>query len=82
MQPDATFQTISAVFAELGADRPEEISRTLLLRDGYFLGHRFRCDKLQAVLLPDSEEVEFFDEDGELLQSVRVQRPAEMRKAA
>ncbi|NLY01432.1 MAG: hypothetical protein GXY83_35520 [Rhodopirellula sp.] len=81
MQPDAVFQIVAAGFAELGAADPQAIGRTLLLRDGYFVGHRFRCGGLQAILLPESESVEFFDAEGGPLRSVPLPQ-AESRKAA
>lgn len=81
MQPDALFQTISTAFAELGASEPQAISRSLLLREGFFVGHRFRCGELQAIWSPDSGVVEFFDPDGEPLRSVSLEQE-EIRKAA
>ncbi len=62
-------QILSKTFAESGATGP--IVRTILLRDRQFVGQRFRCEGFQAVLLAGKGEIEFYDEAGELLKTVR-----------
>jgi len=71
MQSDPLFEPVAATFAELGAgDAP--IIRTLLLKDRYFVGHRFRCGDFHAIWKPDATVIEFYGADGKLLRVVNL----------
>ena len=49
------------------------MSRTLLLCDRHFVGQRFRCEGFQAVWLAGKSEIEFYDQAGGLLKTVRLE---------
>jgi hypothetical protein len=70
MQTDPLVLAVEATFAELGTGNDTPISRTVLLRDGYFVGHCFRCGDFRAIWKADSTVIEFFGADGELLRTV------------
>lgn len=72
-------QLLIEIFSELGATG--SIVRTILLRDRYFAGYRFRCDGLQAIQLAGEDVVKFYDQEQTLLKTVNV-NPAEGKKAA
>lgn len=74
-------------FTELGATGA--ILRTILLRDRYFAGYRFRCGEVQAVQLAGEEVVKFYDVEQNLLKTVsfnaaesNAPEEAEEKKAA
>jgi hypothetical protein len=71
--PDFLQQLVAKTFAELGASDSTSVIRTLLLKDGYFAGQKFRCEGFQAVLLTGRDEIEFYDEGGTLLKTIRVE---------
>ena len=70
-QADAIQQLAAKAFAELGATGP--MIGTILLKDGYFVGHRFRCGGMQAVRLAGGDNIEFYDQAGELVKTVGVE---------
>ncbi len=77
-QADAMQQLVAKTFAELGATGP--MIGTILLKDGYFVGDRFRCGGIQAVWL-GGEEIEFYGEDGKLVKRVGVEAVEEQKAA-
>lgn len=81
MQPDQIRQLVTATFAELGANEPEGIHRTLLLRGGYFVGQRFRCGDFDAILPADNSRIEFLGPDGMLLRTIDLDQPPKKQAA-
>ena len=79
MDAGATAELLAQTFAELGATG--SVVRTLLLHDRQFVGQKFRCGGFQAVLLVDKDEIEFYDEAGVLLKTVRLEE-TEKKSAA
>jgi hypothetical protein len=77
--PDLLNQLLARTFAELGATG--SVIRTILLRDRYFVGHKFRCDGIQAVWLAGGSVVEFYDEGGALVKTVSIETSDEKRAA-
>jgi hypothetical protein len=78
-QTDAKQELVAKMFAELGATDP--VISTILLRDGYFVGHRFRCGGMQAVRRAGGEGIEFYGEDGKLVKTVSVEAVEEQKAA-
>lgn len=66
--PDSLHALLAKTFAELGAIGP--VVRSLLLRDRFYAGQKFRCEGVQAVLLAGGNEITFYDEGGTLLKTV------------
>jgi len=64
-------QLLAQTFAELGATGP--VVRIILLHDRQFVGQRFRCEKVQAVMLAGKDEIQFYDQAGELLKTVSLE---------
>ena len=81
MDAEATPDFLVQTFAELGATDPASTTRTVLLKDRYFVGQRFRCEGFQAVWLAGGSVVEFYDETGELLKTVEFQSTVEKKAA-
>jgi hypothetical protein len=78
-QAGSASELAAETFAELGVTGP--VDRTILLRDRRFAGQKFRCEGFQAVLLAGSNEIAFYDGDGVLLKTVRLEA-LEEKKAA
>jgi hypothetical protein len=53
---------------------------TVLLKDGCFVGHKFRFAGGDAVGLPEANLLQFFAEDGKLLKTVAIK--ADNKEAA
>jgi hypothetical protein len=79
--PDLLHQLLAKTFAELGATDPTSIIRTLLLKDRYFVGHKFRCGGFLAVLLTGKNEIEFYDEGGTLMKTISVENQSQQKAA-
>ena len=77
---DLLNQLLVNTFAELGVAEAS-LTPTILIKDRYFVGHRYRCGGLQAVMLVGAKEIEFCDEKGALLKSVRIESPEEEKAA-
>lgn len=72
-------QLVAQTFAQLGASAP--IIRTILLKDRFFAGHKFRCGALQAVWWTGKDVIEFHDQGGKLLTAIPLEA-GETKKAA
>jgi hypothetical protein len=79
--PDYFHQLLTKTFRGLGATDPTSMIGTLLLKDGYFVGQKFRCEGFQAVLLAGGDEIELYDEGGTLLKTIRVEARDQERAA-
>ena len=74
---DSPFQEeIAATLADLSLPTPTNLIQTMLMKDGYFVGWKFRYDGGYAVLLSDSGTMELFDERGTVLKTVERQGPS------
>jgi len=80
LQPDEFFLILCRTFGDLGAPDPEAICRTVLLREGCFAGHRYRCGTLTAIWSPADAAIVFLGPSRELLRTISW--PAVARQAA
>jgi hypothetical protein len=78
-QADTVEQLVAQTFAQLGAIAP--IIRTILLKDRYLAGHKFRCGALQAVWWTGKSVIEFRDEGGVLLRTLDLDAGGAKRAA-
>jgi len=72
MLPDTLTTFVTTTFAELGAGDPQPLIRTILLREGYFVGYQFRCGTIRAVWFAESGVVKFHSAGGTLLRKVHL----------
>jgi hypothetical protein len=63
---------MAATLAELGLPAPANIIQTILMHDGYFVGHKLRYDGGCAILWAASDVIEFCDEQETLLKTVAL----------
>jgi hypothetical protein len=77
-QPDQFSQLITSVFAKFGINPP--FMETILLRDRFYLGRKFRAGGFQVVWWIEKNVVEAFNEDGQSVESVSLEQ--ESRKSA
>ena len=56
------------------AHPPTSVIQTMLMHDGYFVGHKLRYDKSRAILWAASDAIEFYDEQGKLLRTIGMER--------
>ena len=47
--------------------------RTILIKNGYFVGHKYRFDGGYAVRLAGKNAVEVYDDDGKMLKTVSLE---------
>jgi len=55
---------------------------TILIRDGFYLGHSLVCGHIRVVLLAGGERIEFYDSSGGLLRQICVVEPPSQGNAA
>ena len=70
MQPTMLERLVAATLTELRGQPPENVERSVLLREGTFVGYRFRCQELDAVWLAELQAVEFYGSDHALLKTL------------
>jgi hypothetical protein len=66
-------EALAATLSELGLPAPADIIQTMLMKDGYFVGYKFRYDGGSAILQAGGNTIEFFDERGRLLKSAAIE---------
>jgi hypothetical protein len=64
------YDLVAATLAELGIPAPSTIIQTMLMHDGYFVGHKFRYDGGHAVWRSGGDTLEFYDQRGNLLKTI------------
>jgi hypothetical protein len=62
----AVRERIRSCFVQLGARADQPMDETILVRAGYFCGHRFQCDGLVAVWFIEENQIKFYDREGKL----------------
>ena len=77
-------QTVLSTLARLGMPEADGVllRETVLLHDRYHVGRRFQWEGLRAVWFAGAEAIEFFDEDGNFLESVKLDQPPAGQRAA
>jgi hypothetical protein len=64
---------VMSTLADLGLPTPANFIQTMLLRDGRFVGWKFRYDDGHAIWWGGDDTMEFFDEQGTLLKTVALE---------
>lgn len=65
-------------------DAAEEMSESILIRDGYYCGRRFKWGAFSAVWFAEEEQIKLFDDGGQLIESLATDefRESVQRRAA
>ena len=63
---------VAATLAELGLLAPTNLIQTMLMKDRYFVGWKFRYDGGHAIRWAGGDTLEFYDECGTLLKTVAI----------
>jgi len=83
-QIDSARRQVFEAARQLGISE-EEVAHpleTILLDDGFYVGRRFRWETLSAVWFHDEGTIEFYREDGSLLQAIRLEAERRRQDAA
>jgi hypothetical protein len=64
---------VAPILGELGLPAPTNFIQTMLMKDGYFVGWKFRYDGGFAVLRTGGKTMEIYDEQGTLLKTVALE---------
>ena len=63
---------VAATLSTLGLPPPIDLIQTMLMKDGYFVGYKFRYDGGHAILQAGGNTIEFYDEQGKLLKTAAI----------
>jgi hypothetical protein len=66
-------ERVAATLPEPDLPAPTDIVQTMLMKDGFFVGWKFRHDGGSAVLHTGGRTIEFDDEQGRRLKTVAVE---------
>jgi hypothetical protein len=70
---DASIQDIlTATLVKLGLPAPTNIIQTMLMKDRYFVGWKFRYDGGCVIMPAGGDTIEFYDGQGNSLQTVAL----------
>jgi hypothetical protein len=70
----ALHEQITDILAEMGVcSPPAPLIRTVLINNGYFVGHKFRYEGGWATWLAQTGQIEVYDDDGKLLKTVALE---------
>jgi hypothetical protein len=64
---------VVATLAALGLPAPTNFIQTMLMKDRYFVGWKFRYDGGCAILLAGGNTMGFYDGEGKLLKTVTLE---------
>jgi hypothetical protein len=64
-------QLIDAAVADLGHD-PEHCKESVLTKEGYYAGRKFRYEGVKAIWLAEDETAKILDDDGRLLGTINT----------
>jgi len=62
-------EKVAAALSNIGFPAPSNFIQTMLMKDGYFVGWKFRYAGGHTVLSADSGTMELFDGQGKLLKA-------------
>lgn len=68
----SNLEVVEATLVELGLSVPTSFFPTMLVKDGYFAGWKFRYDGGHAVSSADRNTIELYDENGTLLKRITL----------
>ena len=71
---------VAATLTELRLPASTNVIQTMLMKDGYFVGHKLRYDGGYAVMRASSGTIESYDDQDNLLKTVALE--AEKGEAA
>jgi hypothetical protein len=66
-------ERLAATLSELGLPAPTNLIQTMLMKDRYFVGWKFRYDSGYAILRAGANTIEFYDEQGTVLKTVALE---------
>lgn len=66
-------EVLATTLNDLGLPTPADIIQTVLLKDRYFVGHKYRHDGGYAIMRAGSNTIEFYTADDKLLTSVAIE---------
>ena len=65
-------EIIASIFAQKGVNPP--FIETILLRDRFYVGRKFRAGGFQVIWWVEKNEIQVFDEDGQVVESIGLEQ--------
>ena len=63
---------LTAALTALGLPAPDDVIQTMLVKEQYFVGYKFRYDGGYAILKAGTNMLELYDEQGSLLMTIAL----------
>ncbi len=74
--PETGHDIVAATLRNMGLCQvPASLIHTILLRDGHFVGQKFRFDGGYAAWVAATNVIEVYGDDGKLVQTIVLTRP-------
>lgn len=68
----SNYDLVALTLAGLGLPGPTNMTQAMLIKDGYFVGWKFRYDGGHAIARDGSDTIEFYGERGTPLKTVTL----------
>ncbi len=83
-QPAEIRQLVTQILTRLGSSAPDlaDLNETILLDDGRYRARSYRVDGFMAMWLVEVGIVQFYDADGNILQTVNLFEEREPQRMA
>lgn len=81
LPPHVVRQLICDRFTRFGAAADDEVTETILVREGYYFGRRFEQDGFQAVWFVEEEQVKFYNREKAVIDVCDLSEGAQRRAA-
>jgi hypothetical protein len=80
---ESIHDVVVAILGQMGLyPTPASLLRTILIRDGYYVGQKYRFDGGYAMWVAATNVIEIYDADNNLLNTVAMEKPEEEEAAA
>lgn len=70
-------ETVAEAVASLSLPPPASFIQTMLMKDGFFVGWKFRYDGGHALLHVNDNTLELFDQQGTMVKTVTIETKQE-----
>jgi len=70
--PESLKERLASRFEKKGVSIGDFVGASVMLRDGRFVGQRFRWDHAMAIVFEEESQVKLFDADGQFVDRCRL----------
>lgn len=70
--PESLRELLESRFEQKGISTGDFVGASVMLREGNYVGQRFRWDAAMAIVFPEESQVKLYDADGQFVDRCRL----------